>query len=646
VAAEWAADPPMTPTSRDLSSPGEIWLGDTYFPITGPVRLTNISVTPNPVIFGDSGKQGDTQVMSQFIQSRAIGGSGIHKGNVRTDFERSWKSRAETRWNYLTLPPLAVSMGLPSGVVVDPEVMMEFGNILLVAFGSDVYSWNEGSGVWNSLEQSLDATPVAWTIYKSVLYVATGGMLWTRDAGGVWASTAVSSLCLAVYDGKLWRLGSDGSGTWQIFYTVDNVTWTDGGKIGESDITPGTLLLYRNSAGDLALYLTADRGVWVYDDSSGTWAASDIQWPREVKAGVDTVTFRDGRLYAKTGSLGLVAIQSGNPMVAQPVGLDRDDGVPAEDLSTIAALTADNNWIVAMLDGSVDTGDLEYEAISGLGGPWVSDGWPTYKGVSTLRAYSGGWHCLWESPSDAYPGKCVFMSQAYSLKRLYWGANRQVYYMDLPTGIYNPRMNPTRKFSPGPVSHITPWWDFGTEVQEKLIPHWNIYLSGASSDEKVDVYYGTNLDDNTWTYHSTVTSNGLTKLLLNSGQGEQARFWRWRLDLSRGTDETKRPIVEYFGPEFMRLLPATYAFAATVSLTSTHRGQSPNQMLRALKRLADPSQTPGLVEFAYQDDLDGEAQTYLAKITRMAGQEETGRTLRGQGSYLVSIIAPYSEDAV
>lgn len=61
----------------------EVSLGGTYFPIKGSVRLTNVTVTQNPIVFGDTSHLTDTQVMSEFIQSHAMGGSGKYRGDVQ-----------------------------------------------------------------------------------------------------------------------------------------------------------------------------------------------------------------------------------------------------------------------------------------------------------------------------------------------------------------------------------------------------------------------------------------------------------------------------------------------------------------------------------------------------------------------------------
>jgi hypothetical protein len=83
-----------------------------------------------------------------------------------------------------------------------------------------------------------------------------------------------------------------------------------------------------------------------------------------------------------------------------------------------------------------------------------------------------------------------------------------------------------------------------------------------------------------------------------------------------------------------------------VDLTASHDGQTPAQMVELLKSLADPTITPGMIQFSFQDDLSSEAQTYYGRISRLQGQTDMGTNLRGEGWFQLSFTVPYLRDSV
>jgi hypothetical protein len=644
----------MAPTPRDILGPNEIWIGDTFFPIDKPVQQTSITVVPNPVIFGDTAKRGDTQTLSQFMQSSASGGAGIYRGNARTDAERAWTSECDTRFEFLTLPPKEVTIGKPAsaGATTDANLIYSFNNTVFVAWGSDIFPLVDGDPpTWGAVARSVGAVPTDQAEYKGKSYVAYGQHIDTETTGGTWATLTVDATYLVVFASKLYALGLTG-GVWTLRWTTigDFSEAAPGGGwpiIGESDVTPHGMVMFRDAAGNRKIYISADRGFWIFDENSVTISQTEIGWGVDSNAGKSPILFRDGRMYTTLGGVGVLQIQGGNPILTQPIGLDRDFGVPTAEQGAIPTLTTDSNFLYAMVDGTIQQVTTAVETTSGgftAAGEWDDAG----LGNTTIRAYGDGpgWHRIWTSNGSGYAGTVMHVSQAYNKKRLYWGADRQLWYIDLAIGLYNPRFNPSQKFTSRTCRHTSPWWFLTSELETKLSPHFLIQVESVTATESVDIYYGTDLDDNTWTYLTTVTAPGLTTVKLNSGLGVSGRWFRFALDLHRGTDDSKRPMVIVWGPQFMPMLTAEYGFAIEIDLTKPHRMLSPEQMKDALERLADPSQTPTLVEFAYTDKLDGSPQTYLARIMRFQAQRYTGRNMRGQGKWMVSLIAPSKADTV
>jgi hypothetical protein len=389
-------------------SRNEVLLGDQILPIVGPVRVTNITVTLNPVVFGDTTRATDTQVMSQFIQSDSLGGSGIEHGNVRTDFNRHWKSRADTRFRVIALPPEVVDAGTPLATPADIAVIAEYGNEAWVAFAEKVYKYAHANNTWSALQRSLPAAATDWSSHKNFLIFASGQRLdiWN---GAAWATKTVPASYLTQFDDKLWVIGLDGgTGYWTMAYSTDaGSTFTTAGTLTAGvRSTPRGLFVYRDASGTQRIYCSTDRGLYIYDQTNTRFIETDVKWPRTKTAGKTPLVFRDAKLYVPTGGVSAVAVEVGSTTTITPVGLDRDDGVPPEDYGDLVALSGDYNWLWGLIDASTASGAVD-ETISGLDFPMAAGSWEAATGTHTLRAWNGGWHCLWESPGNAYPATAL-----------------------------------------------------------------------------------------------------------------------------------------------------------------------------------------------------------------------------------------------
>jgi hypothetical protein len=503
-----------------ISSPNECYLGSTYFKLRSPVRLVNITVTPNPIVFGDTSKTNDTQFSSQFIQSHSLGGSGIFKGDVRTQFDRNWKSRAETRWPYISLPPLTIDQSNAPGDTSSCVLIMQFANEIWYCFDKKVYSYDFPTHLWDTIDHTLGATPYDWVEYNAKLYVATGAAIETRTAGGTWASIAQTAKYLCIYGNNLYAL-TLASGVWSLKASSDGATF--GASLGDfkPGVTPNALTVYRDASGAQRLYATTNNGLYIWDGVD-EWFLTDVRYPSHSSAGRHPVVFRDGRMYLKIGGMSVISLDIGSTVIVTPMGLDRDDGVPQEDYGEIVWLAADYDWLWALVDATRPDDSVD-DWGSGIYGPFLAGSWGDGGGGGhTLRAWNGGWHTLWEQQSVGYPATSlgVFITAADQLV-ITWGTDHRAYYQTIPFGIYNARNNPDWDFAPGPISHTTPWWSFGSEAQQKRIAHVPIQARYASTTETIDVFVGRDLAEE-WEYLGQVNTTGETILKINGGRGKSA----------------------------------------------------------------------------------------------------------------------------
>lgn len=625
---------------------GEIYLGGYYFPISGPVRVTNITVTPNPVLFGDTSKAGDSQVMSGFVQSSNTGGSGVYKANPRTDIDRFWTSEAETRYRDLfTLPPLTTGMSKPAGLTSESvTTIRDYRNEQYFSWANKVYRWLDVTTAWSALERTLPTSPTDVIVFNDLLLYAYTTAYDYRSSSGTWATVASPANYWAIWDTKLWRLALV-SGVWTIYSSANGTTWGAAEGTLPAEVTPHQMLTYRDAGGENVIAVLTDQGMWLYDATNDRFLQTEVRFPRMLPTQkAQAAVFRDSKLYMNSGGLGMLSVQAGNPFVVTPVGLDLEDSIPSSEDGIIDAVNADFNWVLAMV-ASIGTED-EDDRLSGLASPFDSIEWTEFTGTSTLRAWNQGWHTLWKSDTDTLSSSVIAVSSAYDLRRIYWGANQGAFYQDIPTGVHNPRHNPARAFAAGPVSHVTPWFDYGSAVQRKILGHFQLQTSRCTPTEKVTVYYGTDLDDTAWTLLDEITSNGFHTLLPGGATGIQCRQVRFRFDLQRGSDPSLAPMVEFWSSEFMRLLPASYGFSVELDLSDRHKGKTPSAMLDTLKTLSNIVTTPNLIQFSYQDALDGTTRTHYGRVSRLTGNEWGGMERRGRGAYTLSLMVPYLEDSL
>ncbi len=626
----------------DSSLSQEVYFGGYFWNHTGPVRLTNISVPPNPVVFGDTEKQGNTQVMTQFVQSSYLGGAGKYRGNVRTDSTRFWTSDLDTAYlDLLTLPPEAVLIGKPSGETGDCELTISYRGVQYFVFGNNLYYLDSDLETFISMGTVFVSPATDAIVYKDKLYFACVTQITTLDSTLTLTNNTQDGSYFTLWDNKLWTIALTSSG-WTVYQTSDGVTWTAGAVLPyENEVTD--LITFRDTAGSSVIAAITKNGdaegaLFLYDANTPRWNMSEVTWPpvpddQECKG----AKFRDGKLYINIGGLSMIGVQPGNPFVMNPMGLDQDDGVPSEETGKIDALVADINWMIAKIN-STDPVELADEWLGS--GPWEDVYWPTYTGKSSIRRWFGGWHKLYQSQiNTGIPGKALDMSSSYDRRRLWFSMPDGIYYMEMTDSTYNPRMNPTRRFQDGPLSHVTPWWNYGTEGQDKLHGHIFVEAFDLTDDETITVYYGTDFDESTWVSVLTIDQDGLWELIPNPA-GFPGQWFRYQFVMNRGSDATKTPKMRYYRTDTMRLLPATYGFGLTLDLTRPCRDRSPYQQMLDLKALADPAITPELSLFWYRDD-DGSEKQYYARISNFNGAEWSGVVERGRGEYYVSLTAPY-----
>lgn len=628
-----------------------IRIGGRPFRMRDFMQITNISVPPNPVVFGDTTRSSETQAMFQLVQSSYTAGGGKYYGNARTDPERFWDSDWDPRYReQLTFPPEIIDLGIPSGAVGELAASASFRNTQYFGVGDRVYSLIDTTSTFQ-IENIMPANIIDMVVYKDNLYVSLGTAGYYRYTGSTATWTAVPTQAANLWrewQGSLYNVYHNGTQyTTRRTSSVVPESW--GSDIGTFpvEITPYQLVRYPDADGADALYALTNTGPWIYNNTDSLWLPTDVQITPLTSGETSRGTrFRDGKLYFSTGGVSMMNIQNGNPMTVGTMGLDRDDGLPQEQQGNIVAVASDNNWIFALVQVQGTTTDSE-DTMPAMSSPPVrSEGWSYASGPVTLRAWNGGWSKLYTSATSTSAGSAMVVGTSYGKRRLYFSIASHIMYMDLPSGLYNPRQNPIKRYRVCNPEHITPWWDYGNWTMEKVHGHILFEVRGADASNYVDVYYGIDFDDATWYYAGRINTSGLTHLQVNGPEGDQARFFRFRFKGTKhATDPYQAPMIIFYDSEVMRVLPSTYAYGFQLDLSSNLGNFTPMQQILYLKQLLDPRITRGLYEFAYTPSPDGTPNTFYGRISRINGQDATGLALRGKGTYQVTIMVPYDTDA-
>lgn len=420
------------------------------------------------------------------------------------------------------------------------------------------------------------------------------------------------------WDGKVFKIDSTG----QLSYCANNsvynntpdlTNWTNNGKLRLPDNYVTSLSVYRDADGNPIIYAGTKRGLYAHDYVTATWIATELSLPEHPTAAKGATPWRDG--FFISSGLGVMKYIAGQTAAISSMGLDRDDGLPAEYRGEIASLIKGFNEFYALVDSTY------------IGG--------TEK--SSVMAYDGnGWQVKWASSYAQGANTCGVVSSDYSAYRLYWGCDRKIYFIDLERDVRNPTKITSYAYATGTHIHLFPWFDADWPDLDKLIKKLRIFVASAAATETVLVKYRldrtyTDLDTG-WTTLATIVAAGASEQTFASGVGVKCKTIQFRLDLT--TTTTLSPDVQYLVLSYVKMLPTQWGWSFQVDCSQTYKSLSPSQLVAALKALAEPGT---LSEFTYRDQSSGTHTAYV-RITTYEGIELPGHDWSGK--YNVMVYAP------
>lgn len=620
-------------SDRYVLADNEVLLYGKRLPLRGPVQPVLVSVFPPKFVLGDYTKE-TKQLTSSWISDDWQGGCGKRYLDATVDTDRFDFSTCNTRFKkQLTLADEVVGCG---GVAGKSNVLagVEYGNTMYAVFDDTVVSWDDAAKTLSAALHVLTGAGSDAAVFR-LSSGASAGQAWAFFAhndgvhsfnGAVWTETVSAGdfKYLRVWDDKLFAIGSNGV----LKYTTDGASWTTAATLGlPAGVVTGLVEFYTVD-GNPALHVATKQGVFVYDATAGKLRATKFQVPQYKYGGLGTNEWRGALYYPAAFDVYEYNISN---LVA--MGLSRDYGLPAQYKGNIVATAPSLSALYAALDNqSPVPATLPARYTTAPFG--TAEILPQYQGQGLLMLWSGrGWHTAYDQADISKGMKWVKASTANDKYRLWFGSAGHLKYIEISQAVHNPLFNPAQRFQASGYL-ISGWFDAAWSELQKLAIRLNLRTKGCSSTEKVRVYYGTD-DSPTWTLLGEFTTDGVHEMPFSAGvKGERGvEFYsiRFKLELQRGSDATKTPVVEFFGLEFLKTQDASWGFSMVVDATREYKGTSVPELVAWLRELAN-KKPEGV--FTYKDT-GGTVERYV-KVSRMAGFEYAGED--GRGYYQLSVV--------
>jgi hypothetical protein len=619
----------------------EIYLYDTLYPILKDVQKRLRPSYAQKMVFGDYTKDSERDKSSITFRDNN-GGIGI-KDMVETKHaNRCWWSNCEIGYpGHLVPAPLATDCGNPTTAITNPAVMIEFNNNEYVAFGTDVRLWDETNDHWDASLKTLTAIPTDAIVHKSKLYFACGADFERLTAPSTWttgtviASGAKSSLFFLNWDEKLLRLSVAGL----LSYSIDEgVTWTDNAQSNLAAGSFNSLFLMRNSSDQIVPHLGTTTGLYELDFDNAEWLDTGLTVPEHADACKGATMWRDLAAYIPVGMGIYQYITAANPTTINPMGPDRDYGIPSSYRGSVVKILSEHNALFALISSSGTTtvqnvfaawpywdSVIYDDECLGLLMKWNGTGWSVVKVSSNSVANSTPTGNI-GTPDGNY--------------RLWFSMEKKVWYIPLQSTLQNPLEIPDYAANAS-GEHIWGWFDADNAVVDKTAFNVTVYGEKLSATEYIQIYYGTDYDENTWTLLTNTTfadgkidADGETVFDFASGTGVNFKAMRFKAILTRGTTTTKYPDLRWLRLEYMKIPVVGWDYTFIIDCSHDYRHKRASTLVTNLVTFAE-AKTLG--DFSYRT-FNGTVETRKVRMLSMVGPEAGGKLKEGQ--YKIQLLAP------
>ena len=657
-----------TPAQRsaEVVKSGEIILAlpdlEGGYALLGRFRLAD-GTTVSPVFQGlqpptiSIGEQGrDTQPFaSSVIYDDLEGGIGVLYAGQRTGNNRYWWADCDLRRrDQAHLLRLKRDMGKPAGVTTEvPMAGGVFNNRVWVAWNHRVRTWQDAAG-WSNGAAASDRLLAGGLAPTNNPTEWEGGWFWPLGAGGfdyyngsAWVHVALTCVGFVAYAGSLWMV--DGAG--QVRSTNAGASALAAkiaaGTLGAADFTDRVRVSDRCTG--MILYTTADASADVvpfvvgyrqlYQVDPASFVAQPIgpqlqphRYPMRA-----TVLGSDNAVYLAQG----LGVTQWTGDLAQPLGMDLDDGIPPLYRGGVVALANGGLSLFALVDATRAEQPVEMTLFG-------SD--PTMAGVlAGTLGYSflasrepGGWHVRAVAAGEGTGATMLFIDAAETEFRVWFAWAGVCYAVTLEQGYLNPLQDPAAEYEPtGQIFYSITDFSFKEMGKIGLMAELRTQQCSALGNVGVQPYiqydaggawYPLQNPDGT----SGIFTDGRHQFLLRQNPGDfdpthaedppvgrRNDYMELRLDLWRGADSRVTPVVVFAALHALKTTRPLTGWQFTLDVGRFYNGLTAWKQ-RALLLDLMRAGNGNLLHFAHLPSVDGPAgspDVRAVKLLRFSGLE-------------------------
>lgn len=599
------------------------------------VQATDTSRFEGKVTFGDYTKDSDA-LMSSWILTNFAGGALINEHTEgATDNRFRWGSLWTMNADQLALPPRLEEH--EHGSIIDASDTSAIGPITApLAETKDAIYFAMGKELWKLQAGRYTLDNATWTkvadlpgyAYNTAVHgssenwiiipLGPDGVYVHRTLDDTMTSHEADIHAIAVlnWDKKIFALTQEGE---LRVMTISAGTWdtADPDRTIPADQTPRGLELFWDRAGDPAVFVVTDKGLWAYDATNGIIHETGMRMPKHHGNGHGFAAWRDDAMYI---SAGLGVHRYTRDGVHTPVGLDRDDGVPASVLlpewepygrnditnapsHAITSMVGTQNYLLALVQGGYQVRDAPLGSLSRF---------------HLLAWNEAGWHpILWRtleserSAGSVYIPDRMLITENTGGYRVWWGITAtkerggtgtsayrgrpRVFSMELPRNFHAPRHRVIAQTSTFADSAFleTGWFDSGMKGFLKTFSHLEVEVAdpedGLPLDGYVEIEYRVKSEPTEWnylgkieTYGRTILPFGLDETGFPRGITDHAIEFRVRITT---TNPKRTPVVTSLLLKYIKLPLEGRAWIANIDLDAENmRGLGPREIETFLSR--------------------------------------------------------------
>ena len=626
-------------TDASVADENEVALGGFRFRLSQPPRRILTSLHAPRFTIGDT-QRGADQRSSILTMNDWRGGIGFNRGLDSTSADRSWWSTCQIRFKEaMVLPRAYTQTALQDASATEVGFIDDLDNEVYASKGTKVYLYNNGTDSWGSSLHTLPATAISslserinGTVYLVIFH--GGGYTYTSNGSSFTDRTTDGSYGV-VWRNQLWMV--DNTGQLRSNYDItDDSGWVDDAQLPIPDGAITGLFTARDQSGAFIIYAATKRGIYAHDADAKQWHATEPRFPRHTKGAQGSNDWSEA-IYIPVGLSVYKRVLGSGGATSTTMGPDRDHGLPAEYRGSITtSAAAHNELLVGTTVAAADEILLSGGSISGghSGMAFFDTNDISTAGYAVILGWNDiSWEVKWVGPDFATSVNQIFVTDAYSagnvdVYRMWWGYGPYVYYMDIEADVVNPdEVSDQVYHTQG--THITPWFDGGDIVNEKLALDLTCSANNLSSGTReIEIQYALDFSD-TWTSWKTLTSDGKQVLTFDDASsnavGKSFSEIRFKFILTGGVGAKVSPELTMASFRWREKLNPKYGWQLVIDHTENYGGLTPDEQREAIQAVVANQE---LVQFTYKyNDSD---QNYLVDAANLTGVEATGLDNAGQ----------------